>query len=93
MFLANNLNFPVLALRPDEEIQQKDDYNLNISRYIDTQDPEDAQDIDAHLKGGIPNADIEALTDYWQVCPTLKDAFSNHRHAADYSELSSRLMK
>jgi type I restriction enzyme M protein len=48
------------------------DYNLNIPRYIDSSEPEDLQDIEGHLKGGIPNADIDALAHYWQVFPTLQ---------------------
>jgi len=47
-------------------------YNLNLPRYIDSQKAEDRQDIEAHLKGGIPAADIAALDAYWQVCPGLK---------------------
>lgn len=50
----------------------KNDYNLNIPRYIDSQETEDIQDIEAHLLGGIPVADIEVLNNYWQVYPTLK---------------------
>ena len=37
-----------------DEIEKKNEYNLNIPRYIDSQEPEDIQDIEAHLKGGIP---------------------------------------
>jgi type I restriction enzyme M protein len=49
---------------PVEEIaDSKNDYNLNISRYIDTKEAEDIQDIDAHLRGGIPDHDIEALAE------------------------------
>src|SRR5207248_8723358 len=48
------------------------DYNLNIPRYIDSTEVEDLHDIAAHLLGGIPNYDINALDVYWQVCPTLK---------------------
>jgi type I restriction enzyme M protein len=36
------------------------DYNLNIPRYIDSSEPEDLHDLDAHLNGGIPNRDIDA---------------------------------
>src|SRR5262249_38113754 len=72
----------------NEEIQEKNDYNLNTPRYIDAQEPEDAQDIEAHLKGGIPNADIEALADYWQVCPTLKDSIFKSSGRSGYSKLS-----
>lgn len=56
----------------DEISDPKNDYNLNIPRYIDSQEAEDLQDIEAHLKGGIPVADIDALGDYWQVYPSLQ---------------------
>ena len=48
------------------------DYNLNIPRYIDSSEPEDLHDLDAHLNGGITNRDIDALEAYWQVFPTLR---------------------
>ncbi|MFQ3243904.1 MAG: type I restriction enzyme M protein [Arenicella sp.] len=48
------------------------DYNLNIPRYIDSSAAEDLHDLSAHLSGGIPNADIEALDNYWQVFPSLR---------------------
>ncbi|MBZ0301231.1 MAG: N-6 DNA methylase [Anaerolineae bacterium] len=55
----------------------KNDYNLNIPRYIDSTEPEDIQDIEAHLLGGIPNRDLAALDPYWQVFPTLaQDLFA-----------------
>jgi type I restriction enzyme M protein len=58
---------------PLSEIKgEKNDYNLNIPRYIDSQEKEDLQNIEAHLKGGIPNQDIEDLDNYWKVYPTLK---------------------
>ena len=56
---------------PLREIEAND-YNLNIPRYIDSSEPEDLHDLDAHLNGGIPNRDIDALRDYWQVFPTLR---------------------
>lgn len=51
---------------------EANDYNLNIPRYIDSSEPEDLHDIEAHLLGGIPDRDIEALDAYWQVFPTLR---------------------
>ncbi|MCP4996780.1 MAG: type I restriction-modification system subunit M, partial [Gammaproteobacteria bacterium] len=51
---------------------ETNDYNLNIPRYIDSSEPEDLHDLSAHLSGGIPNADIEALAPYWQVFPNLR---------------------
>ena len=48
------------------------DYNLNIPRYIDSSAAEDLHDLSAHLSGGIPNADIDALNNYWAVFPSLR---------------------
>lgn len=50
------------------------EYNLNLPRYIDSTEPEDLQDIEAHLKGGIPLADIDGLLRYWQVLPAVRQA-------------------
>ncbi|BBB26818.1 type I restriction-modification system subunit M [Amphritea japonica] len=50
------------------------DYNLNIPRYIDSSAAEDLHDLSAHLSGGIPNRDIDALAPYWQVFPTLRNS-------------------
>ncbi len=58
---------------PNEEIAGHD-YNLNLPRYIDSSEAEDLQDIEAHLRGGIPERDIDALEAYWQVCSQLREA-------------------
>ena len=50
----------------------KNEYNLNIPRYIDNQEKEDIQDIKAHLKGGIPITDIDDLSNFWEIYPTLR---------------------
>ncbi len=51
---------------------EKNDYNLNLPRYIDASQTEDKQDIEGHLKGGIPAVDVDALSPYWTVCPKLR---------------------
>ena len=51
---------------------EANDFNLNLPRYIDSSEAEDLQDIAAHLKGGIPNADIDGLAAYWQVFPAVR---------------------
>jgi len=62
-----------------EEIEDNE-FNLNLPRYIDSQEEEDHQDIEAHLHGGIPCADIDALSRYWDVCPKLRqDMFEEIR--------------
>ena len=54
------------------------DYNLNIPRYIDSSEPEDLQDLDAHLNGGIPNRDLDALGAWWDHFPSLRKALFKH---------------
>ncbi len=54
------------------------DYNLNIPRYIDSSEPEDLHDLSAHLQGGIPNRDIDALERYWQVLPSIRATLFEH---------------
>ena len=58
---------------------EKNDFNLNLPRYIDSQTPEDVQDIAGHLQGGIPAADIDALERYWAVCPQLRHTLFKDR--------------
>lgn len=57
---------------PYSEIEAND-HNLNIPRYIDGSEEDDIQDISAHLLGGLPQHDIDALSAYWKVFPTLRE--------------------
>ena len=54
--------------------EDKNDFNLNLPRYVDTSEPEDLQDIDGHLRGGIPDRDLDALEPYWKVFPGVRAA-------------------
>ncbi len=67
---------------------EANDFNLNIPRYIDATEPEDLQDIEAHLKGGIPNRDIDDLSRYWQVFPNLQQALFAPLERSGYSRLT-----
>ena len=68
----NKLEVPKYARMVSVEEIEKNDFNLNLPRYIDSQEPEDLQDIEGHLKGGIPLADVDALQPYWDICPKLR---------------------
>lgn len=71
----------------NEEIADpKNDYNLNIPRYIDSQEAEDIQDIEAHLLGGIPARDVDALSAYWEAYPTLKETLFKPSSRKGYYE-------
>lgn len=73
-------------LVPLAEIEGNE-YNLNIPRYIDSQEAEDIQDIEAHLLGGIPNRDIDNLQRYWSVYPGLRKELFTFIQREGYSEL------
>lgn len=63
-------------------------FNLNIPRYIDSQESEDIQDIEAHLLGDIPYADIDALSGYWQVYPSLRKKLFTAGSRKNYCKLT-----
>ena len=66
----------------------KNDYNVNLPRYIDSSEPEDLQDIDGHLRGGIPDRDINALNRYWDEIPGVRTALFEVGDRAGYTQLS-----
>ena len=65
----------------------KNDYNLNLPRYIDSTSPEDLQDIDGHLRGGIPERDLDALGNYWKIMPGLRAALFGKSTRPAYAAL------
>jgi type I restriction enzyme M protein len=71
---------------PIAEIEEKE-FNLNIPRYIDSQDEEDIQDIDAHLQGGIPDTDINDLQAYWDVYGSMRTDLFKPFPRKGYSQL------
>jgi type I restriction enzyme M protein len=78
---------------PRSEIADaKNDYNLNLPRYIDSTAPEDLQDIDGHLRGGIPERDLDApdnaLAAYWQVLPGVRAALFASAGRPGYARLT-----
>ncbi len=69
----------------------KNDFNLNLPRYIDSTEPEDLQDIDGHLRGGIPDRDIDALENYWNVIPSVRELLFESAGRKGYSKLRPAL--
>lgn len=66
---------------------EKNEYNLNIPRYIDKQEKEDIQDIKAHLNGGIPIRDIDELSNFWEIYPSLRKTLFN-KTDQNYAQLN-----
>ena len=71
---TRQLEIPRYARMVSFDEIEKNEFNLNIPRYIDSQQAEDLQDIAGHLQGGIPVRDVGALAPYWAVCPSLRGA-------------------
>jgi type I restriction enzyme M protein len=65
----------------------KNDFNLNLPRYIDSTEPEDLQDIDGHLRGGIPNRDLDSLENFWQVIPAVRATLFKKAGRPGYTQL------
>ena len=65
----------------------KNDYNLNLPRYIDSAEPEDLHDIDGHLRGGMPARDLDALERFWHVLPGLRAALIGPADRPGYHRL------
>ena len=67
------------------------DYNLNIPRYIDSSDPDDIHDLNAHMNGGIPDHDLDTLDRYWKVFPSLRAALFRPSNRPGYSDARMKL--
>ena len=63
---------PDFARLVSRDIIRQNDYNLNISRYVDSSPKAEKYDIYATMFGGIPAVDLAALNNFWQAFPSLK---------------------
>lgn len=75
----------------EEIADPKNDFNLNLPRYIDSTEPEDLHDIDGHLRGGIPERDLDALDAYWQVFPGVRSSLFDSAGRPGYARLKPAL--
>ena len=58
---------------PFSEIEAED-YNCNIRRYVDNAPAAEPHDVRAHLHGGVPIEEIDALQHFWQNYPDLRES-------------------
>ena len=56
---------PGYAKRVSKDDIIAEEYNLNIRRYVDNAPPPEPHDVRAHIHGGVPAAEIDALGHYW----------------------------
>ena len=77
----------------DKIADPKNNFNLNLPRYIDSTEPEDLQDINGHLRGGIPERDLDALGAYWKVLPSVRGVLFESAGRPGYARLKSSLVE
>ena len=80
----NQIEIPKYSRLVEYSDIEKNEFNLNISLYIDSSDEEDLQDIEAHLIGGIPQRDVDELSAYWKAFPNLKEKLFKENSRAGY---------
>ena len=69
-----------------EEIR-RNEYNLNIPRYVDSSEGEEKWDLYASMFGGIPMSEIDKLCEYWNAFPDLQEALFT-KGVGPYTELA-----
>lgn len=65
---------------PHEELE-RNDFNLNIRRYVDNSPPPEPQDVRAHLHGGIPLVEVDALNSYFGNYAGVRELLFQRRDA------------
>ena len=53
---------------------REEDYNCNIRRYVDNAPPPEPHDVRAHLHGGVPVSEVDALAHFWHNYPALRES-------------------
>jgi len=71
--------------------KEKNNYNLNLPRYIDNTEPEDVQDIEGHIKGGIPEQDIDDLKKFWKIIPSARQMLFESAGRKGYLKLKPKI--
>jgi len=64
---------------------REEDFNCNIRRYVDNAPPPEPHDVRAHLYGGVPVSEIDALEHFWQNYKGLRDSCFVPRALSDNS--------
>jgi type I restriction enzyme M protein len=84
-------DIPAYARRvPVAEIQAED-YNCNIRRYVDNAPPPEPHDVRAHLHGGVPVAEVDALAHFWQNYDGLRASCFVPRAEGTYADFTPAL--
>lgn len=83
----NRLSVPKYSREVPLEELEKEEFNLNIRRYVDNSPPPEPHDVKAHLNGGIPVSEINLLEPYFKNYAGLRSLLFQERDAK-YSDFS-----
>lgn len=90
--VTHRSDIPKYSKKVSRQTIRENGYNLNIPRYVDSSADAESWDIYASMFGGIPNTEIDTLSNYWTAFPTLRSQlFSNDN--TPYSSLSAQDVK
>lgn len=90
--VINRSDIAKFSRKVERDEIRRNDYNLNIPRYVDSSDDAESWDIYASMFGGIPNAEIDGLVNYWKAFPSLKGQLFKSDNAP-YSSLMAEDVK
>lgn len=68
---------------------RRNEYNLNIPRYVDSSEASVKYDIYSTMFGGIPNSEIADLAKYWDAFPTLQQEIFSPENDKPYSTVKA----
>lgn len=83
---------PAYAKRVSIEEIEAEDYNCNIRRYVDNTPPPEPHDVRAHLHGGVPTSEVDALARYWSNYAGLRvRCFQPRQGSSDYLDFAPEI--
>lgn len=82
-------SIPGFCCAVSRDVVRKNNYNLNIPRYVDSSEPAEQYDIYATMFGGIPDSEIDALKKYWEALPSLRAELFHAKADRPYSTLKT----
>lgn len=91
--VTKRLNVPKFSRVISRDEIRKNDYNLNIPRYVDSSEKAESWDIYASMFGGIPEKEIDELNEYWDAFPGLRDSLFEKKNAAYYTIKTDNVKK
>ena len=80
---------PGFCCAVSRDVVRKNNYNLNIPRYVDSSEPVEQYDIYATMFGGIPDSEIDVLKKYWEALPSLRAELFHAEADRPYSTLKT----